>query len=69
MLVVVRMRTVVLRQKRDGSQNRRERFWTAAGLAPERAARRGEAQDEPNHSPTSTNIKPKARFAGLFLLS
>ena len=30
-------------------QIRLERIWTAEGLAPERAARRGEAQDEPNN--------------------
>ncbi len=30
-------------------QIRLERIWTAAGPAPQREARRGEAQDEPNN--------------------
>ncbi len=46
------MRTVEPRSGETGSQIRRERIWTAERLAPERAARRGEAQDEPNNSPS-----------------
>jgi len=55
MLVVVRMRTVELHSSETGSQNRRERFWTAEWLAPQRAARGAGLRMSRAIPPTSTN--------------